>query len=54
MEKSKLKVIREIKMPKGIKCCTFGASKRDPLQLAIGGFEGKLDILDLETGKSVY
>lgn len=39
----------EIKFARGLKCCTFGASKRDPLHLAIGGFDGKLTVVDLET-----
>jgi hypothetical protein len=31
LDKNELKVMQEIALPKGIKCCTFGASKRDPL-----------------------
>jgi hypothetical protein len=49
LDKNELKVLKEIKFPKGIKCATFGASKRDPLQLALGGFEGELNVIDLES-----
>lgn len=37
----------EIHRDKGIKCCTFGATNRN--ELAYGDFDGKLEIIDLET-----
>ena len=31
LNKNKLDVVKEVHFPRGLKCCTFGASKHNPL-----------------------
>ena len=55
MDEKELVAVHEKEVrPASIKCCTMGASSlRDP-QVAIGDFEGKLELYDLETMKPTY
>ncbi|XP_076032932.1 dynein axonemal assembly factor 10 [Oratosquilla oratoria] len=40
-------LVQSIDKPTALKCCTFGASSLAARQLAVGSFDGHLDILDL-------
>jgi hypothetical protein len=49
LNKTELKSINTVEHPTGVKCSTYAASNKG--DLAFGDFEGRLNILDLETKK---
>lgn len=49
MSEGTLKLLHNVERPKALKCGTFGASTLEDRHLAIGDFEGKLEILDLNS-----
>lgn len=49
LNKTELKTVAAIEHEKGVKCSTYGASNKG--HLAFGDFDGRLNILDLETKK---
>ena len=54
MNKGKLDVVKEINREFGFKCCSFGASSFSSRDLAVGDFNGNLQIYDLEKGTTTY
>lgn len=54
MKEGKLEIIQEWVKGNGYKCSTFGASSITNRELAVGDFDGKMSILDIETGKSTF
>lgn len=54
MNRGQLEIVKEIKKDYGFKCCSFGASSFSNRELAVGDFEGNLQIYDLEKGMTTY
>ena len=54
VKKGKLDLIHEWTKADGFKQCTFKASPLAIRDMAAVGFKGKLDIFDVETGKSKF
>ncbi|XP_042238731.1 dynein axonemal assembly factor 10-like isoform X1 [Homarus americanus] len=49
MTEGDLKLLHDVERPKALKCGTFGASTLEDRHLAIGDFEGKMEIIDLQS-----
>nr|XP_053651756.1 dynein axonemal assembly factor 10-like [Cherax quadricarinatus]XP_053651757.1 dynein axonemal assembly factor 10-like [Cherax quadricarinatus]XP_053651758.1 dynein axonemal assembly factor 10-like [Cherax quadricarinatus] len=49
MSEGDLKLLHDVERPKALKCGTFGASTLEERHLAIGDFEGKMEIIDLQS-----
>ncbi|CAL4131827.1 unnamed protein product, partial [Meganyctiphanes norvegica] len=47
MNEGELNLLLNVERPKALKCGTFGASALENRHLAVGDFEGKLEIIDL-------
>ncbi|XP_055608058.1 dynein axonemal assembly factor 10 [Uranotaenia lowii] len=55
LNQGQLETVRQMEKPKSFKCCSFGASKLREMQIALGDFDGKLAIYDVERlGEPVY
>ncbi|XP_064114718.1 dynein axonemal assembly factor 10-like [Macrobrachium nipponense] len=48
MNEGSLNLLHNVERPKALKCGTFGASSLEDRHLAIGDFEGKLEIIDMK------
>ncbi|XP_066953767.1 dynein axonemal assembly factor 10 isoform X2 [Macrobrachium rosenbergii] len=48
MNEGSLNLLHNVERPKALKCGTFGASTFEDRHLAIGDFEGKLEIIDMK------
>ncbi|KAK4301710.1 hypothetical protein Pmani_026168 [Petrolisthes manimaculis] len=48
MNEGELKILHDVERPKALKCGTFGGSSLEDRHLAVGDFDGKLEVIDLE------